>query len=104
MASWMEMGISEPETVVVTGAFSYTGKYVTRMLLQRGFKVRTLTSHPLRENEFAGRLEIFPYNFDRPRELEKSLHGASCLVNTYWIRFPRGQSTYEGAVKIRWRS
>jgi uncharacterized protein YbjT (DUF2867 family) len=99
MASWMNMGISEPETVVVTGAFSYTGKYVTRLLFQRGFKVRTLTFHPQRENEFAGNVEIFSYNFDRPCELEKSLRGASCLVNTYWIRFPRGQSTYEGAVK-----
>lgn len=99
MASRMDMRISEPETIVVTGAFSYTGKYVTRLLLRRGFKVRTLTYHPQREHEFAGRLDIFPYNFDRLCELEKSLRGASCLVNTYWIRFPRRQSTYEGAVK-----
>jgi uncharacterized protein YbjT (DUF2867 family) len=99
MASWMDMATSEPQTIVVTGAFSYTGKYVTRLLLERAFKVRTLTFHPQRENEFAGKLQIFPYNFDRPSELEKSLRGASCLVNTYWIRFPHGQTTYEGAVK-----
>ena len=34
------------ETVVITGAFSYTGKYATRILLERGYGVRTLTNHP----------------------------------------------------------
>jgi|SRR5271170_461786 len=90
---------SEAETIVVTGAFSYTGKYVTRELLKRGFKIRTLTFHPERQNEFGREIEIFPYNFDRLDELRESLRGASCLVNTYWIRFARGQSTFEGAVK-----
>jgi nucleoside-diphosphate-sugar epimerase len=33
------------ETVVVTGAFSYTGKYTTQLLLNQGYKVRTLTNH-----------------------------------------------------------
>lgn len=86
------------ETVVITGAFSYTGKYVTRLLLDRGFRVRTLTFHPQRENEFATAVEVFPYNFSKPAELERTLQGASCLINTYWIRFPRGQSTFDEAV------
>ena len=40
------------ETVVITGAFSYTGKYATRLLLSSGYKIRTLTFHPERENLF----------------------------------------------------
>ena len=31
------------DTVVITGAFSYTGKYATRLLLDRGYRIRTLT-------------------------------------------------------------
>jgi uncharacterized protein YbjT (DUF2867 family) len=87
------------ETVVVTGAFSYTGKYATRLLLRRGYKVRTLTSHPSRENEFGQQVEVFPYNFYRPEELVRALRGASTLINTYWVRFPRSESTFDGAVR-----
>ena len=87
------------ETVVVTGAFSYTGKYATRLLLDRGYRVRTLTFHPLRENQFGPQVELFPYNFDRPERLVESLRGASALINTYWVRFPRGDATFEGAVR-----
>ena len=87
------------ETVVVTGAFSYTGKYATRLLLDRGYRVRTLTFHPLRENQFGPQVEVFPYNFDRPERLLESLRGASALINTYWVRFPRGDATFEGAVR-----
>jgi uncharacterized protein YbjT (DUF2867 family) len=86
------------ETVVITGAFSYTGKYATKLLLGRGYKVRTLTSHPGRENPFGERVEVFPYQFDHPEHLTETLCGASTLINTYWVRFPRGKATFETAV------
>lgn len=88
----------EGATVVITGAFSYTGKYATRLLLSRGYKVRTLTFHPDRENEFGRSVEAFPYNFDHADRLERSLREAHALINTYWVRFPRGSSTFETAV------
>jgi uncharacterized protein YbjT (DUF2867 family) len=87
------------ETVVITGAFSYTGKYVTRLLLSRGYKVRTLTYHRERENPFGSNVQVFPYAFDDPEQLAQTLHGASTLINTYWVRFPRGASTFEIAVQ-----
>lgn len=86
-------------TVVITGAFSYTGKYATRLLLSRGYQVRTLTYHPDRLNPFGDRVRVFPFNFDRPDELRRSLEGASTLINTYWIRFPRGESSFDTAVR-----
>jgi len=86
-------------TVVITGAFSYTGKYATRLLLNRGYKVRTLTSHPERANHFGGMVQAFPYNFERREELVRSIHGASTIINTYWVRFPRGKSTFETAIQ-----
>lgn len=86
-------------TVVITGAFSYTGKYTTRLLLDRGYRVRTLTYHPDRGNPFGDRVQVFPYRFDDLDELSQTLRGASTLINTYWVRFPRGESTFAAAVQ-----
>jgi len=88
-----------PGSVVITGALSYTGKYTTRLLLGRGRRVRTLTGHPERENPFGESVQVFPYNFDHPDQLTQTLRGASTLINTYWVRFPRGDSTFESAVQ-----
>lgn len=84
---------------VVTGAFGYTGRYIARMLLARGRRVRTLTAHPVREDPLAEQIEIAPFNFDRPAELARSLEGARCVINTYWVRFDYGGVTYEEAVE-----
>jgi len=86
-------------SVVVTGALSYTGKYVTRMLLSRGHQILTLTNHPERENPFGEDVQVFPYSFDNPDQLRRTLRGASTLINTYWVRFPRGASTFATAVQ-----
>ncbi len=86
-------------TVVITGAFSYTGKYATRLLLSRGYKIRTLTYHPERANPFGDKVQVFPYNFGDPDQLMQSLVGASTLINTYWVRFPRGAANFESAVQ-----
>ncbi len=86
------------KTITITGAFSYTGKYATRLLLERGYQVRTLTNHPRRESPFGDRVEAFPYSFDRPDLLGETLRGTSTLINTYWVRFPHGRSTFESAV------
>jgi uncharacterized protein YbjT (DUF2867 family) len=86
------------ETVVITGAFSYTGKYATKLLLERGYKVRTLTNHRGRTNPFGDRVQVFPYVFNSPEQLMDALRGASVLINTYWVRFPHGKTTFESAV------
>lgn len=82
----------------VTGAFSYTGKYITRHLLAEGQTVRTLTNHPDRPNPFGGRVEPVAYNFERFDALAENLRGADTLYNTYWVRFPHGGLTFEKAV------
>ena len=87
------------ETVAITGAFSYTGKYATRILLDRGYQIRTLTYHPERENPFGDKVQVFPYSFENPERLTDTLRGASTLINTYWVRFPRGKSTFSTAVQ-----
>ncbi|UCD57183.1 MAG: NAD(P)H-binding protein, partial [Candidatus Hydrogenedentota bacterium] len=76
----------------------YTGKYITRQLLSMGKEVRTLTGHA-NNNQFGTRVPAFPFNFENPPELVKSLRGATALYNTYWIRFPRGKLTFHRAVE-----
>ncbi len=89
------------ELDVVTGAFSYTGKYITRRLLSMGKKVRvlTLTGHPNGEKLFSGEVAALPFNFDNPSQLTKSLQGVTTLYNSYWVRFPYGQTTFKRTVE-----
>ena len=83
---------------VVTGAFSYSGRYITRRLLEAGHTVKTLTGHPHRRDPFDGAVEAMPYHFDDPVALARSLAGAETLTITYWIRFEYGGMTFRQAV------
>ena len=87
-----------PDLAVVTGAFSYTGRYVTRRLLDQGVRVRTLTRSPEAEDPFGDRLEVAPLDFSDPDGLCRSMQGAGVFYNTYWIRFGRGGNTFDQAV------
>ena len=88
----------ELEQHVVTGAFSYTGKYITRRLIAEGIRVRTLTNHPDRAHEFGDAVSFAPLDFSRPDALVESLRGASVLYNTYWVRFSHGSTTFDRAI------
>jgi uncharacterized protein YbjT (DUF2867 family) len=83
------------DTSVVTGAFSYTGSFIAARLLARGDTVRTLSRTPA---PAGSPIVAHPFAFDDPAALTRSLEGARVLYNTYWIRFPRGSSTFERAV------
>jgi uncharacterized protein YbjT (DUF2867 family) len=83
---------------VVTGAFSFTGKYIAAHLLTLEREVRTLTRHEQSASPFDDRVRAFPLDFADPRSLRDALRGADTLFNTYWIRSPRGEVTFERAV------
>ena len=85
--------------IAVTGAFSYSGKYITKRLLERGEEVFTLTNHPNRPDPFGGKIKAAPLNFGNEPELIGNLRGADVLVNTYWIRFDKGNNTQPKAVE-----
>ena len=91
--------IETEELNVVTGAFSFTGKYIAQRLLAMGETVRTITNRPENENPFANRVSASPFTFDNPSQLRKTLEGATTLYNTYWIRFSQGQVTFDKAVE-----
>ena len=88
-----------PDLAVVTGAFSYTGRYVTRCLLDQGVLVRTLTRSPDAEDPFGGRVEVAPLDFSDPDGLCRWMQGAGVFYNTYWIRYAHGRVTFDLAVE-----
>ena len=91
--------LAHPEIAVVTGAFSYTGRYVAKCLLDEGIGVRTLTREPGRESLFGDAVKAFPLDFSDPDGLRRSMDGAGVLYNTYCIRFAGGRTTFDQAVE-----
>ena len=83
---------------VVTGAFSYSGRFIATQLLERGRSVRTLTNHPKPDDPLAPRIEARPLKFGDIDGLITALQGADTLYNTYWVRAPRGSLTHAVAV------
>src|SRR6266550_306506 len=83
---------------VVTGAFSFTGRFIARRLAALERPIKTLTNHPQRAGAEDVRAEVAPLQFtDRPALVE-SLRGADVLYNTYWVRFHHGRVRFGDAV------
>jgi len=85
--------------IAVTGSYSYSGKYITRRLLDRDEEVITLTGHPDRTDPFNGQVKAYPLDFENEKELVQSLSGVNTFYNTYWVRFDRGGNTQPRAVE-----
>ncbi|MCH8904306.1 MAG: NAD(P)H-binding protein [Bacteroidetes bacterium] len=86
-------------THAVTGAFGYSGKYIARLLLEKGVSVHTLTNSKDRPTEYAEQITVHPLKFDDEDELARSLEGCSVLYNTYWIRFNYKTANHSIAVE-----
>jgi NADH dehydrogenase len=87
------------DTDVVTGAFSYSGRFVAAQLLERGRAVRTLTNHPRPDDPLASRILTYPLDFSDDDALVTALAGTDTLYNTYWVRAPHGRLTHPVAVE-----
>lgn len=72
--------------IAITGAQSYTGRYVTELMLGRGAKIVNLTNHSRPWNIQSSNIIDRPLKFDR-KQLIESLQGCETLVQTYWVRF-----------------
>jgi NADH dehydrogenase len=84
---------------VVTGAFGYTGRYLSSRLQAAGRRVRTLTNHPRPQPPGAPPIDVRPYRFGDARALAESLRGVDTLYNTYWVRYTAAGTTYDEAVR-----
>ena len=84
---------------VVTGAFSYSGRFIAALLLERGRAVRTLTNHPRPDHPLSSRIPTYPLDFSDDASLVTALTGTDTLYNTYWVRAPHGELTHAAAVE-----
>jgi uncharacterized protein YbjT (DUF2867 family) len=91
--------MNEKQIHAVTGAFGYSGKYIAQKLLDKGYKVITITNSGNRANSFGDKLQVFPFNFENPEKLVKALKGVSVLYITYWVRFNHKMFTHADAVR-----
>jgi len=91
--------MSTAEFDVVTGAFGYSGKYITSRLIKQGHNVRTLTNSLNRPNPFGKQVQAYPYNFENLDKLTDSLRGAAVLYNTYWVRFDYNDFSQAAAIE-----
>jgi len=87
------------EIQAVTGAFGYTGKYITQRLLNKNITVKTLTNSVNRKNDFGDKVMVSPFFFNEPDKLVKALEGVSVLYNTYWVRFNHRTFQHSEAVQ-----
>ena len=91
--------MSENQIHAVTGAYGYSGKYIAQRLLNKHYRVITLTDSIHRSNPFGKKIRAYPFNFDNPHKLTRSLKGVRILYNTYWIRFNHKMFTQADAVR-----
>jgi NADH dehydrogenase len=87
--------MSQPHAVV-TGAFSNIGAATAATLLDRGWRVTTLTNRAPAPGDDA-RIARSALRFDDDH-LARVLDGADAFVNTYWIRFAHRETTFRDAI------
>lgn len=83
---------------VVTGAYSFTGRFIARRLMAQERSIRTLTNHAQREGAEDIKAEVAPLQFADRDALVESMRGAEVLYNTYWVRFQHGSVRFGEAV------
>jgi NADH dehydrogenase len=85
-------------TDAVTGATSYTGRFIAQRLAANGRTVIDLTRDPRDPHPLGDLVSSAALDFDHPDRLARTLEGADTLYNTFWIRFERGPITYGWAI------
>ena len=82
----------------VTGATSYTGRFIAKRLVAADRTVVDLTRRPAAPHPLGDAVTSVALDFDDPDLLARALDGVDTLYNTFWIRFERGPVTYAWAV------
>lgn len=90
--------MTEESFDAVTGAFSFTGRFIAKRLMAEERRIKTLTNHPDRPDADEITAEVAPLQFTDRAALVDSLRGADVLYNTYWIRFRHGKGNFGQAV------
>lgn len=82
--------------VVITGAWSYSGRHIARRLLADGYRVASLTNRAIPSPDpFEGAVQRIPFNFT-PDALTSALEGVDILACAYWTRHNRPPVGHRG--------
>ena len=86
--------------IAITGAFSYSGKYIAQRLLDRGEQVLTLTSHPDRPDP-QSRVErgLSAVQQGPPQHRPRHQSGTGAIRDGYSAE---GNGVYRDLAKDRW--
>src|SRR6202795_1182483 len=83
----------------VTGVFSYSGRYIAEVLLERGWGGVALGRRPPPPADILpGRVDFSLLALDDEEALVSALSGCEVLFNTYWVRFEHGGTTFAEAI------
>lgn len=86
-------------TDAVTGATSFTGRFIAERLVASSRRVIDLTRDPRPPHPLGELVSSALLDFDHPDRLTRTLEGVDTLYNTFWIRFERGPITYRWAIE-----
>ena len=90
---------AEMATHAVTGATSYTGRFIAERLIAGGDLVRDLTRAPSDPHPLGASATSVVPDYADPDRLAGALDSIDTLFNTFWIRFERGTVTYAWAIE-----
>ena len=85
-------------TNLITGAFSFSGRFIAEELLKTGEKVETLTGHPKPEYPYFDKITIKQFNFDNFEAMVENFRGIDTFYCSYWIRFPYRHTSWRDAI------
>ncbi|HLE88729.1 MAG TPA: NAD(P)H-binding protein [Candidatus Limnocylindria bacterium] len=86
-------------TDAVTGATSYTGRFIAERLVAAGRSVVDITRRPQLPHPLGAAVSTAELDVAHPDRLAATLDGVDTLYNTFWIRFERGPITYAWATE-----
>lgn len=83
---------------LITGAFSFSGRFIAEELLKTGEPIETLTGHPKSYYPYYDKITIKNYSFDNFDQMVENFKGVDTFYNSYWIRFPYKNTNWRDAI------
>ena len=102
--------IHPSKRTAITGALSFTGRYLAQHLLQQNHttsilnlssRTKPISSHNLTPN-LSPKIQSHPLSFHNPTKLIQALQNVDILYCTYWIRFEQhGDTHFQAAERCK---
>ena len=85
-------------TNLITGAFSFSGRYIAEELIKLGEPVETMTGHPDKLNPYYKKIKVKSFLFNDFNAMVENFKGVETFYNSYWIRFPYKTMSWKQAI------